>query len=389
MPGLDQHALDQLRWWVKLPPTNLIARGDAIRFHHALYLIIHQVATVLFSHNGNPVSMTSPSTLSGCRPRLDDLAIRPDRCGMRLEQMVTASRMDDAWAIAVRLIADVIAFVDGVLPTSIVPAPRPARSRSLDELALLAPQVAQRYRGLTGLEAIALTGSLARGYADGMSDIDLSVYCQAVPSHDARARIAAGLPGVSDVLIEPACDTAWIDGILVHVRYWLTSEVEEIIAAFPDPPRDAFLAEDLQVCVPLYDGSSRLREWKARVQMFSSRLKAALLNPIQRRRPTFARAWASALAAHDRIHLYCLANQAANDWLIALFAVNDRFLTTPRWCHDEMRRFAVIPAESGARLCGIVGAIQESDDAGRRWNELERLWEELGTIADFRFRIAD
>lgn len=376
-PRLDEDALNQLRWWLVLPPVNLIARGDVIRFRHALYLIVHQVAAVLFGLNGQPGRMTYPSSLSGCRARLDALPVRPDGCGLRLEQMVTTGRMEDAWAVAARLIGDVIALVNS--PS--IPTPRSSPSLSPDELAVLAQQAAQRYHRLPGVDGIALSGSLARGYADGMSDVDLSVYCRAVPSHDARRTVADGLPGVRDILIEHACDTAWVEGTLVHVRYWQTYNVERMLTAFPTASPDAFLAEDLQVCIPLYDVSGRLRDWKARVQAFSSHLKASLLAPPQRRRPAFARAWTAALAAHDVLHLHCLANQAANDWLIALFAVNDRFLTTPRWCRDEMRRFAVIPAESEARLREVVGSITDWGEAGNRWRTLSQLWEEVLRMA--------
>lgn len=377
----DHNALDQLRWWLKLLPTNLIARRDVLRFRHALYLIVHQIAAVLFGLNGQSARMMYPSALSGGRARLDELAIRPDRCGSRLEQIVTTPRMDDAWMTASWLIADVVSLVDSVPPASgLIPAPPQAHVPSFDPLSR---QIAQRYQSLTGIDAIALTGSLARGYADTLSDIDLSVYCRTLPSREARVMIVEGLPGVHDVLIEHACDTAWVEGTLVHIRYWLTGDVEEMVAALPDPPPDAFLAEDLQVCVPLYDVAERLSEWKARIQVFPPHLKAALLDPVQRRRSAFAGAWAAALAAQDALHLYCLANQAANDWLIALFAVNNRFLTTPRWCRDEMRRFMVIPEESEARLRKIVGAIEDFSDVGARWNGLNQLWEELLTIGAF------
>ncbi|MBI4552021.1 MAG: nucleotidyltransferase domain-containing protein [Candidatus Latescibacteria bacterium] len=395
-PRLDEDALNQLHWWLTLPPVNLIARGDVIRFRHALYLIVHQVTAVLFGLNGQPVRMTYPSTLSDGRSRLDALPIRPDQCGLRLEQMVTAGRMEDAWAVAARLIGDVSALTiphplslprgerKGSSPWVTV-SPLPAvgegpgvrASLSPDKLVVLAQQAAQWYHRLPGLDGIALTGSLARGYADAMSDVDLSVYCRAIPAHDARRAVAAGLPGVRGILIEHACDTAWVEGTLVHVRYWQTYNVERMVAAFPAPPSDAFLAEDLQVCVPLYDVSGRLQAWKARVQAFAPHLKAELLAPTQRRRPAFARAWSAALAAHDVLHLHCLANQAANDWLIALFAMNDRFLTTPRWCRDEMRRFAIIPAESEARLLEVVEPITDWGEAGNRWRGLHQLWEEV------------
>ena len=74
-------AATQLRWWLRLPPTNLIDRGDHVRFRYALYLMIHQVATVLYGINGLPEIMYYPSRLAGARSRLNGLPSAPARAG--------------------------------------------------------------------------------------------------------------------------------------------------------------------------------------------------------------------------------------------------------------------------------------------------------------------
>lgn len=376
MPVSDSPAVSQLRWWLKLPPTNLIERGDRLRFSHALYLITHQVAATVFGLNNLPDEMYYPSRLADARARLDALLIRPPGCGDRLEQIITCRDRQEAWRLASDLITDVLALVDKENSSPLlVPSASQPRSHSPESLAALAKAVAQRIPLLSGIEGVALTGSLARGTADRLSDMDLSVYCRTYPPEKARWNLLASVPDAGDPLIEHACDTVWIDGALAHIRYRLSGDVERMIAAFPNAPEDMGLAEDVQICTPLYDPSGRLGQWKNRVWMLSPRLMAAIVDGVLRRRVVFADLWREAWARRDRLHLHGLANQAANDWIIALFALNHRFLSTPRWSHHEMKSFKVIPNDTEPRLCHIVAAMDR--DVEGRWEMLDSLWEEL------------
>ena len=84
-----KEAANQLGWWLRLPPTNLIDRGDHVRFRHALYLMIHQTATVLYGMNGLPETMYYPSRLEGARNRLNGLSRAPENAGVALWTLAT------------------------------------------------------------------------------------------------------------------------------------------------------------------------------------------------------------------------------------------------------------------------------------------------------------
>lgn len=376
MSSPDPHAVSQLRWWRKLPPTNLIERGDHLRYRYALYLIVQQVTAVLLGLNNQPHQMHDPSRLTGLRLHLDELPVCPDACGSRLEQIVLTRNQEQAWRLASDVITEVLALVDPTVASPLlVPAAPLFHPRSPDALTALAHGIAQRYQALPGIDAVTVSGSLARGTADRMSDIDLSVYCITYPPEQERLSLLTGAPGVLDPLVEHACDTAWIDGTLVHVRYWLSGDVERMITAFPKPPEDFLLAEDLQCCLSLYDPAGRLQQWKACVRSFSSPLIASIVDVTQQRRPILARLWNDAWSRRDLLYLYGLMNQAANDWLVVLFVLNHRFLSTPRWSHRELQSFSIIPRTGETRLCRIVDAMDR--DVEDRWIRLEALWEEL------------
>ena len=245
-------AADQLRWWLRLPPTNLIARGDHVRFRHALYLMIHQIATVLYGINGLPEIMYYPSRLSGARDQLNGLPRAPVNAGTSLWAMATEREPVKAWETAADLMRETLVLLDEGLEAAVSrdhatwPGNidegtfKPDAICSPDELYPLAAASAERLQFLEGVNAVALGGSLARGTADGQSDIDLLAFGPGIPGETERRRLISEWPGVQfGPLIEPACDSVLLGGAMVHVRYWTRETVNEMLASFPSSPGSA------------------------------------------------------------------------------------------------------------------------------------------------------
>ena len=381
-------AAAQLGWWLRLPPTNLIDRGDHVRFRYALYLMIHQVATVLYGMNGLPETMYYPSRLEGARDRLNGLSRAPENAGDALWALATERVPEKAWAAASRLMRDTLALLNesgrqnNALDLEIEKGSfKPDQSRESGDLYLLAAEIAGRIRLLAGVNAVALSGSLGRGFADRQSDIDLLVFGPGIPRESDRRRLISAWPDARHgPMIEPACDSVVLDGAMVHIRYWTTQTVEDMLAAFPRPPEQRILAEEVQNCHVLIDPDGRLSEWKKVVEQLPDVLVRAVISEVQERLPLFRRQWQKANSTNDRIHLYCLANQAVGDFLIALYIRNGRFLSTPRWTHLVTRTFDVGPPELEGRLAPLVDGIDGGEDAAARWRALEILWGELASL---------
>ena len=383
---MSNHVIEaavQLRWWLRLPPTNLIDRGDHVRFRYALYLMIHQVATVLYGMNRLPESMYYPSRLVSARTRLDGLARAPERAGSVLWTLATEREPEKAWAAAAGMIRDTLALLDesagdfGSLDREVEEGSfKPDQSRNPDDLYALAGEIAERLRLLEGASAAALGGSLGRGYADRQSDIDLLVFGPGIPREDDRQRLISAWPDVRPgPLVEPACDSVLLDGAMVHIRYWTRQTVEDMLAAFPTPPVQRILAEELQNCHVLIDPDGRLSAWKDVLQHIPPELVTAICEEAQGRLPVFRKQWQKAQESDDRIHLYCLANQAVNDFLIVLYIRNGRFLSTPRWVHLDSRAFDVGTLELDFRLASLVDGIDDLQDSEARLRALEDLWD--------------
>ncbi len=393
-------AATQLRWWLRLPPTNLIDRGDHVRFRYALYLIIHQVATVLFGMNGLPEVMYYPSRLEGARNRLNDLPRVPLDAGERLWTLATERVPEKAWAAAAGLMRDTLAVLNetpestgnpGAVPGADLEIDdgflqdegsfKPDQSRSPAELYALAAEVAERMRLLAGVNAVALGGSLGRGFADRQSDIDLLVFGPGIPREDDRRCLISAWPDIRHgPLIEPACDSVVLNGAMVHIRYWTRQTVEDMLAAFPKPPAQRMLAEELQRGHVLIDPDGRLSAWKKVLEQLPPGLVTAIFDEAQGRLPLFRKRWQKAYAIGDRIHLYCLINQAVNDYLIALYIRNGRFLSTPRWTHLDIPALDIVPTDLETRLFPLADGFDDLEDTAARWGALEVLWDELASL---------
>ena len=384
-------AANQLGWWLRLPPTNLIDRGDHVRFRYALYLIIHQVATVLYGMKGLPEIMYYPSRLEGARNRLNGLSWAPENAGDALWTLATERDQLNAWATASRLMRDTLALLNesgvdhGALVQDIEEGSfKPDQSRDPGELYALAAEIAERMRLLVGASVVALGGSLGRGCADRQSDIDLLVFSPGIPREADRRRLIATWPDIRHgPLIEPACDSVVLDGVMVHIRYWTRQTVEDMLAAFPRPPgpprppEQRILAEELQNCHSLVDSDGRLRVWKEVLGRLPDELVKSVVAEAQHRLPLFRDQWRKAQDVDDRIHLYCLANQAVNDLLIALYMRKGRFLSMPRWVHKDTPVFDIGPPDVVRRLSLLVDGIYEKIDLESRWQVLRGFWEEL------------
>lgn len=383
-----KEAVNQLGWWLRLPPTNLIDRGDHVRFRYALYLMIHQVATVLYGLNRLPETMYYPSRLEGARNRLNGLARAPENAGDALWTLATERVPEKAWAAASRLLRETLALPNNAPETKgnsgvVTGADRkieegsfkPDQSRDPGELYALAAEVAERTRLFEGASAVALGGSLGRGYADRQSDIDLLVFGTGIPREADRRRMISVWPDIRHgPLIEPACDSMLLDGAMVHIRYWTRQTVENMLAAFPRPPDQRILAEELQHCHVLVDPDGRLSEWRRVMEQLPPGLVTAVFAEAQGRLPLFRKQWRIALESHDRIHLYCLVNQAVNDFLIALYIRNGRFLSTPRWIHRSVTALDRVPADLATSLCPMVDGMSDLVEAKYRWQILEKFW---------------
>ncbi len=224
----------------------------------------------------------------------------------------------------------------------------------------LAAQVAEAHRGLPGACAAMVTGSVAKGLADGISDIDMAVYYEgALPEDAALGEICAALGGLArrplgaraeDGFVE-AFDLCGVEVQLIHSTVGgLERTMDELLVRHAVDTPLAKALEGILCCGALY-GEERIEAWRARAADYPPALAEAMV----RRYLVFFPAWSIPGQILDRdglVWVHQLLVDTAQSVLGVLSGLN-RVYYTP-FQHKRLGRFvgqlSIAPPDLEARL---------------------------------------
>lgn len=143
-----------------------------------------------------------------------------------------------------------------------------------ERLLALAHTVAAEYAHYPEIEAILLTGSVAAGRADGVSDVDMMLYYRALPSPERFEELkeAALASGGGIYGYDPAEGLAcyhFIDGVKVDFAHGSSQELEQRLHSFLEKPdvtdtTTQIVMSGVASGLPLY-GEERLRGWQEKL----------------------------------------------------------------------------------------------------------------------------
>lgn len=160
-----------------------------------------------------------------------------------------------------------------------------ATERSV-ELLHIARRVLSAYAGLPGVACAAVTGSVAEGCADAHSDIDMTVYYDALPPADAIAgvRTRLGVPellwSMGDYGEEGFIESYLVDGVECQVGQTTVTQWEreiESVRAGTDPGSPLHKAMSGTLVSIAIAGDARLDAWKARIRDYPHVLRVAMV----------------------------------------------------------------------------------------------------------------
>ena len=132
-----------------------------------------------------------------------------------------------------------------------------------------AQRIASRLSPCAGIQAIVIAGSVARDYADELSDIEIPLFWQTLPDDGLRHALVADLNAKFLYAYDgPAReDQLLIEGVQVDLWHVSSAHQEEIISAVLKAQQfdlGALNALDtIRSCIPLY-GHELVQKWKLR-----------------------------------------------------------------------------------------------------------------------------
>jgi hypothetical protein len=229
----------------------------------------------------------------------------------------------------------------------------------------LAQQIAPRYVSNPKVAAVAVEGSVARGYADHFSDLDLAVFWTEPPTAKERSGIIRRTNGRRVPRRPSATERGWwsdtyrVGGGTIDVRHF-TSEATERILADVLERYDLSLSKQqhlatLLSALPLCDPSV-LTQWQSRARVYPHALSVAMV----RAHLTFPAGWEQNMLAerNDLLLLYDSFCTIEKHVLLVLMGLNHLYYPGFQWIDRLMEQMRLAPPKLSARfrqLFSIVG----------------------------------
>ena len=217
----------------------------------------------------------------------------------------------------------------------------------------IARQIAQRLQRYEGIQAIVVGGSVARGYADAYSDLEMPLFWDVLPSDEQRLQIVADLgaeflygydgPANEDqVLIEGFQVDFW------HCTVAGEEEVlEDVLTRLDTDLGSSNFFDTLRSCIPLY-GETIILRWKERARCYPDALAT---KNLQESLDRLYRGHPEAHAARDNpTMVYGTIGGLQQEVFHILLALNREYFPSYKWMYRALERTVVVPRDVGQRF---------------------------------------
>jgi hypothetical protein len=219
-------------------------------------------------------------------------------------------------------------------------------------------------------DAIALTGSAARGLAEPASDAEINCWAEALPSPSARADwlLEAGVTGLEAEPAPRSDGSEWFGGTLGGVPVEVGWQTFAALEGSLTPVREGLTTDparlrlgELIVSAVVLRPERRLLDWQRALALYPDALRDALLADLTAQL-TDRGHWAT-IDKLARRGEWLMVASAVPDMLRAavrlLYVVNRRWEAGDKWLLTLAAEFPVMPPDWQARLEAILTALPE------------------------------
>lgn len=251
----------------------------------------------------------------------------------------------------------------------------------------LAKKIAPLYSAYPNVRAIAVAGSVGRGWADGWSDIELTVYWSAPPTDAERMAPIEKLRG-SVLEYFPFEPDEWeesylLDDVKMELNHYLVPTIErfiqDVVEQFDTAVYKHLRLAEIQGSIPLYHGEL-IEQWRTRIADYPDELARRLI----KENIEFG-GWNGVemmLARGDLLLAYDLLVKVQKQVVAVLLALNRTYMAHPRgkWLQNIADGMQYKPARLAERM---LFALRDGSVAGAR--EMHGVIEETFALVEEQF----
>lgn len=217
----------------------------------------------------------------------------------------------------------------------------------------LARGIGARLEGVSGIRAIVVAGSVARGSSDAYSDIEIIAYWDEPPETDAVRAIAAGLGAARRY---PSHDPGHESALLIRgvpVDLWhqtvrgAEAVLDAVLVGHSIDLGASNVLDTIRTCIPLR-GEGLVGGWKERVRGYPDALAVRFLEAYL---PHFHLRQLGLAARRDNptAYYHTLSDVQCSLFLI-LLALNRAYFPTYKWMYEALDRMPIGPIGIAPRL---------------------------------------
>lgn len=263
------------------------------------------------------------------------------------------------------------------------------------EQSSLVESLAARLSEISGVRAVVLCGSYARGRARPDSDIDLGLYySEASPfSIEAVRAVAAFVSDAPDPVVSDFYDWGpWVNGgswltiggQRVDFLYRNLDQVERVIdqaeggghelCYYQHPPFGFFSASylgELKDSVVLFDAEGCLEPLLRRVAIYPEALRSRVVQDYLWAAKFELHGWvAKASVQAEAYAVAACLTRAVNQLILVLFALNREYLVSPKTALADIATLARAPRDFAQRVERALASLKTPADRARAVDEV-------------------
>lgn len=217
----------------------------------------------------------------------------------------------------------------------------------------IARRLAERIRAFPGVQAIIVGGSVARGYADAYSDLELPIFWDKLPPDETRLALVTALHGeFLHGYDGPALeDQLLIDGFQVDLWHNTVAAEEAVFKTVLEDHStdfgDSNFMDTIRACIPLY-GEAIIEQWKQQAAHYPEALAS---KNIQQHITAFDAAQLAVVAYRDNPTVfYAAISRLQEAMFLVLLALNRLYFPTFKWMYQVLATMPIKPVDVEQRF---------------------------------------